>query len=186
MTTVLAFNWWMLALRGAIAIIFGLVAFFMPLVTLFALTMLFGFYALIDGIVSLAAAFRAARHGEHWWALVFEGILGLGAAAITIVWPGITLALLVYTVAAWAVFTGVLEISAAVRLRRHIAGEWLLALAGVVSILFGVLLFGAPGPGAVVLAWWIGAYIFVFGLLMLGLAFRLRRSSAGSLNPQHA
>jgi uncharacterized membrane protein HdeD (DUF308 family) len=185
MARILALNWWALALRGVIAIVIGLVAFFMPAVTLYSLTILFGAYAFIDGIVSLTAAVRSARHGEHWWALLFEGIVGLGAAAVTLIWPEITLVFLIYIVAVWAVITGIFEIAAAVRLRRHFAGEWLLVLTGIASVLFGVLLFAAPGAGAVVLAWWLGAYIFIFGVLMLALAFRLRRWS-GSLTPQHA
>jgi uncharacterized membrane protein HdeD (DUF308 family) len=172
-----------MALRGIVAIIFGLVAFFIPVATLYALTILFGAYALIDGIVSLIAAVRSARHGEHWWALLLEGVAGLGAAAITMVWPLLTLVVLIYIIAAWALITGILEIMAAIRLRRVITGEWLLVLTGVASIVFGLLLFAAPGPGAVVIAWWIGAYVFIFGLLMLGLAFRLRRWS-GALGPQ--
>ena len=185
MATVLARHWWALALRGIVAVIFGLIAFFMPGATLYALTILFGAYALIDGVFSLIAAIRSAGRGEHWWALLFEGIAGVCAAAATALWPLLTLLVLVYIIAAWAIVTGVLEISAAVRLRRFIRGEWLLVLGGIASIVFGVLLFLAPGPGAVVLAWWIGAYVFIFGLLMIGLAFRLRRWSAAP-SPQPA
>src|SRR5436305_13773463 len=119
-------NWWALALRGLFGILFGFIAFTLPGVTLAALTLLFGAYALSDGILSLAAAFHAASLHHHWWALL-EGIVGIGAAAVT-------------------------------RLRHILAHEWLLAVAGVASILFRILLFGAPGPGAVVIAWWIGAY----------------------------
>jgi uncharacterized membrane protein HdeD (DUF308 family) len=159
------------------------VAFFIPLATLYGLTILFGAYALIDGVVNLVAAVRSARHGEHWWALLLEGLAGLGAAAVTMVWPLLTLVVLIYIIAAGALITGILEIIAAIRLRRVITGEWLLVLTGVASIVFGLLLFAAPGPGAVVIAWWIGIYVFIFGLLMLGLAFRLRRWS-GTLGPQ--
>jgi uncharacterized membrane protein HdeD (DUF308 family) len=185
MTTFVSLNWWALALRGIVAIIFGLIAFFVPGVTLYALALIFGAYALIDGIVSLIAAVRSARHGEHWWALLFEGIVGLGAGAAVLIWPLLSLVVLVYLIAAWAVITGIFEIAAAVRLRHHVAGEWLLAVVGILSVAFGVLLFAAPGPGAVVLAWWLGAYVFVFGILLLGLAFRLRRHP-GDLSPQHA
>jgi uncharacterized membrane protein HdeD (DUF308 family) len=185
MARVLALNWWAMALRGIVAVIFGLIAFFIPVATLYALTILFGAYALIDGIVSLVAAVQSARHGEHWWALLFEGIVGLGAAAVTLLWPLLTLVVLIYIVAFWATITGILEIVAAIRLRRFIRGEWLLVLTGVASIVFGFLLFAAPGPGAIVIAWWIGAYVFVFGLLMIALAFRLRRWHGG-LSPQHA
>lgn len=167
-------------MRGVIAVIFGLIAFFMPVATIYALTMLFGAYALVDGIFSLWAAVRSARHGEHWWALLFEGVVGLAAAAVTMLWPLITLVVLIYVIAGWAFITGILEIVAAIRLRRFIAGEFWLILTGIASIVFGFLLFLAPGPGAVVIAWWIGAYVFIFGLLMLGLAFRLRRWSGSN------
>src|SRR4051812_25199251 len=159
MVKIVVLNWWALALRGIVAIAFGVIAFFMPVVTLFTLTLLFGTYALVDGVLSLAAVVRAGRKDEQWWEFVFKGILGLGAAAATMIWPEVSLALLVYAIAGWAVVTGVIEIVAAMRLRRYIAGEWLLALAGVTSVVFGFLLFGAPGPGAVVLAWWIGIYV---------------------------
>jgi uncharacterized membrane protein HdeD (DUF308 family) len=184
MAKVLALHWWAVALRGIVAVIFGLIAFFIPVATLYALTILFGAYALIDGIVSLIAAVRSARHGEHWWALLFEGLAGLGAAVVTLLWPSLTLVVIIYIIAFWATLTGVLEIVAAIRLRRFIRGEWLLVLTGVASIVFGLLLFAAPGPGAIVIAWWIGAYVFVFGLLMIALAFRLRRWH-GQLSPQH-
>ncbi len=185
MAQVLALHWWAWVLRGLVAVIFGLIAFFIPGATLFALTILFGAYALIDGIVSLAAAIRSARRGEHWWALLFEGIAGLCAAAATALWPLLTLIVLVYIVGAWAFITGIFEIVAAFRLRRFIRGEWLLALTGVFSIVFGILILAAPITGAIVLAWWIGAYVFIFGLMLIGLGFRLRRWR-GTLSPQHA
>ena len=186
MAMVLMLNWWTLALRGLLAIVVGLLAFFMPVATLFALTYLFGAYALIDGILSLTSAIRGGRQGEHWWEFLFEGILGLAAATAAMISPALTLTVLIYIVAAWAVVTGITKIAAAIRLRRHITGEWLLGLAGLFSVLFGVLLFAAPGPGAVVLAWWMGTYIFLFGIVMLILAFRLRRWSAGAVYPLHA
>ena len=185
MAQVLALHWWVLALRGAAAIVFGLFAFFTPVATLYTLTLLFGAYALIDGIVSLVAAVRSARRGEHWWPLVFEGVVGLLAATATVAWPLITLLILIYMIAAWAVITGIFEITAAIRLRRQVAGEWLLGLMGIASIIFGVLLFASPATGALVLSWWLGAYVFFFGILMIALAFRLRRWS-GSLSPQRA
>src|SRR5271163_3993731 len=102
MARILALNWWALALRGVLAVIFGILAFVLPGVTLYALTILFGAYSLMDGIVSLIAAVRAGRHGEHWWALLFEGISGLAAAAVTALWPAVTLVVLIYIIAAWA------------------------------------------------------------------------------------
>jgi uncharacterized membrane protein HdeD (DUF308 family) len=180
-----ALDWRAIALRGAVAIIFGIIAFFMPIVTLFAVTLLFGAYALIDGLVNLMAAMRSRSYGQHWLEFLLEGIIGLAVAVITVAWPAITLAMLIYVIAAWAIVTGVLEIVAAIRLRRQIKREWLLVLAGSASLVFGVLLFAAPGPGALVLAWWIGGYIFAFGVLMLGLALRLRRLFKTDLKPGH-
>ncbi len=179
MAGLFAFNSWTLAVRGTVAILCGLAAFFLPAETLFALTMLFGAYALLSGILNLIAAFGSVRHGEHWREFLFEGIIGLAAAALTVIWPGATLVAVLYIIAAWAIVTGVFEILAAVRLRRHIAGEWLLALAGLVSVAFGLLLFSFPGAGALALVWWMGAYVFVFGVLVLSLAFRLRQWSTG-------
>jgi uncharacterized membrane protein HdeD (DUF308 family) len=178
MARILALNWWALALRGVFAVIFGLAAFFLPGITLYALTILFGAYAFVDGVVSLTAAIRSGIHGEHWWELLFEGIAGIAAAVVTAIWPTVTLVVLVYIIAGWAFITGIFEIAAAIRLRRQISGEWLLILAGIASVIFGVLLFAAPLTGAVVIAWWMGAYVFLFGLLMLGLAFRLRHHSS--------
>src|SRR6516225_1734249 len=108
----LALNWWTLALRGSFAVLVGLIAFFLPGVTLYALAILFGAYALLDGIVSLMAAMRTGVHGEHWWALVLEGLAGVGAAIVTMLWPTITLLALIYIIAAWAIVTGIFEIAA--------------------------------------------------------------------------
>jgi uncharacterized membrane protein HdeD (DUF308 family) len=185
MTGELTPNWWALALRGLAGIIIGLIAFTLPGVTIAALTFLFGAYALVDGILSLAAAFHAAKLQRHWWGLVLEGIVGIGVAAVTAIVPVITLLFLLYLIAAWAVVTGILEIATAIRLRGMVAREWLLGIAGVASVIFGLLLFAAPGPGAIVIAWWLGAYALVFGVLMLALSFRLRGSSrtSGTLHP---
>lgn len=170
-------NWWAVVLRGLIAIILGLVTLMWPGVTIGALVLLFGFYALLDGIFSFIAAFRASRHHERWGYLLGEGIIGVLAGVATFAWPGITTIALVYMVAAWAVVTGVLEIAAAFRLRKHIAGELLLGIAGVISIAFGVMLVLAPIAGALVIAIWIGVYELVFGVTILALGFRLRNWS---------
>lgn len=174
MAKILAMNWWALALRGVAGVVAGVMAWALPELTLFGLTALFGAYALIDGILSLVAAFRAARHREHWWPLLLEGIAGVGVGAATVARPDITLFALLYAVGAWAVITGGLEIFAGFHLRRSLADEWLLVMTGVASVGFGVLLFLAPAPGSVVLASWIGVYLVVFGILMLALALRLR------------
>ena len=185
MVTIFAINWWALALRGVAAVLFGILAFVLPLVTLTALAFLFAAYAFLDGVLNIVAAMKGVHRSERWWVLLLEGIAGIAAGVITVAWPGITVLVLLYLVAAWAVVTGILEIMAAIRLRRHIMGEWLLALTGIASVLFGLLLATVPSAGALVIAWWIGAYVLVFGILMLALAFRLRRWTQ-SLQPRRA
>jgi uncharacterized membrane protein HdeD (DUF308 family) len=179
MNFALARNWWSLVARGVLGILLGVVAFVWPGVTIGALVLLFGAYALIDGVVSLAGALRAAEAHERWGALLLEGIMGVLAAAATILWPAITTLVLVYIIAAWAIITGVAEIAAAIRLRRHVAGEWLLGLAGVVSVVFGLLIAAVPVAGALAIAFWFGAYAFIFGIVLLTLGFRLRRWKHG-------
>ncbi len=174
MTTTLARNWWALALRGLLAVLFGLGALIWPGITLFVLVLLFGAYALVDGIFSLVAAVRGGQSNERWWMLVLEGIAGIGAGLITFFWPGISALALLYLIAAWAVITGILEIAAAIRLRKEIEGEWLLALGGVASVIFGVLLFIWPGSGALAVTWMIGIYALIFGVMLITLGFRLR------------
>ena len=166
-------NWWVVALRGALAIVFGVLTALMPGITLFALVMLFGAYALVDGGFAIVTAIRR-RGGEGWRTLLLEGLVGVAAGVISFVWPGLTALALVYLIGVWAVFTGVLEIIAAIRLGRLIKGEVWLALTGVLSVAFGVLVLWAPGTGALALVLWIGAYAIVFGILLLALAFRLR------------
>lgn len=174
MRVILAKNWWSLVIRGIAAIVFATLTFVWPGITVVALVFLFGGYALVDGVVSLAGAMRAARSGERWGSLLLGGIAGILAAVITMFWPGITALSLVYIIAAWSIVTGAFEIAAAVRLRRHIRGEWLLALAGVFSIIFGVLVAAIPLAGALVIAIWVGAYAFVFGVTLIALGVRLR------------
>jgi uncharacterized membrane protein HdeD (DUF308 family) len=166
-------HWWALVLRGLAGIFFGLVTFFAPGISLAALVILFGAYAFADGVFSLVAAAR--RHGtsDHWWALLLEGISGVAAGILTLVWPGITAIALLYLIAAWAIVTGALEIAAAIRLRKVIDHEWLLALSGTLSVGLGVLLFLFPGVGMLSLVLWIGAYAFVSGVILIMLGVRL-------------
>jgi uncharacterized membrane protein HdeD (DUF308 family) len=174
MFSLLAGNWWAVTVRGLVAILFGIFTFFWPGITLTLLALLFGAYVLVDGIFNIVSAIRGGRAEERWWVLLLEGLVSLGAAAITFLWPGITILALVYVVAAWAIITGFLEFAAAIRLRKYISHEWVLALAGIASIVFGFLLIFWPFTGAIVLTWWIGAYALAFGALMLALSFRLR------------
>jgi len=177
MTGVLARNWWALALRGLLAVVFGLLAFALPGLTLAALVILFGAYALVDGIFALVAAVRAAEAHERWWLFVLEGIAGIAAGLITFAWPGITALVLLYLIAWWAIITGIFEIAAAIRLRKEITGEFWLALGGAASVIFGLILLFRPGVGALAVIWLIGTYALVFGLLLVMLGFRLRGHS---------
>jgi uncharacterized membrane protein HdeD (DUF308 family) len=147
-------SWWILAVRGAAAVIFGLLALIWPQITLLALVLVFGAYAFIDGVFALVAAARGRQlaGGSRGW-LVFEGLLGIGAGIVALVWPGITALALLWVIAFWAVLTGVLEIVAAVRLRRVLDNEWLLVVAGTLSIIFGLILMIWPGSGAIGLVW---------------------------------
>jgi uncharacterized membrane protein HdeD (DUF308 family) len=174
MVIVLARNWWALALRGLFAVLFGIVAFVLPGITLGALVLLYGAYALVDGIFAIAAAVAGRDEGLPWWAMLLEGVVGIAVGVMTFAWPGITALALLYLIAAWAFVTGALEIAAAIRLRKEIRGEWLLALSGVMSVLFGVILVVNPGAGALAVVWLIGAYAIAFGVVLLVLGFRLR------------
>jgi uncharacterized membrane protein HdeD (DUF308 family) len=145
--------------------------------TLTVLILLFGAYALSDGVIALIASFSSftARGWEEpWWALTFEGSAGIVVGVLAFAWPEITALALVYLIAAWSVSTGVFEILAAARLRSEVPGEWMLGLCGILSILFGVTLAIAPEVGALALVWLIGTYAVFFGILLLTLAFRLR------------
>jgi uncharacterized membrane protein HdeD (DUF308 family) len=172
-------HWWALALRGVLAILFGLIAFAWPGITLIVLVLLFGAYAFIDGLFALFAAAGAAERHERWGSLLFEGVAGIAAGIVALVWPGMTALVLIYLMAVWAIVTGIFEIAAAVRLRHLISGEWLLGLGGVLSVLLGVLLLAMPGAGLLAWVWLVGAYAVLFGILLLALAFRLRSLGSG-------
>jgi uncharacterized membrane protein HdeD (DUF308 family) len=180
---VLSRNWWALALRGIAAVLFGLAAFFLPGITLTVLILLFGAFALVDGAFAIVAALRTRRRDERWWVLLAEGVLGVLAGIVAFVWPGLTALALLYLVAAWAIVTGVLEIAAAVRLRRELEGEWVLIVGGVLSVIFGVLLAVLPGVGILALVWLIGAYAVAFGVLLIVLAFRVRNRAEATEDP---
>jgi uncharacterized membrane protein HdeD (DUF308 family) len=170
----LARYWWVLAIRGVAAILFGIAAFVWPGITLTVLVLLFGAYALVDGIFAVVEGISVRKEQERWWLMVLEGVAGIIIGVLTFLYPSITALVLLYFIAAWAIVTGAFEIAAAIRLRREIEGEWLLALAGIASLIFGVLLVIRPSSGALAVIWLIGAYAIVFGILMLVLAFRLR------------
>ncbi|MEY2538486.1 MAG: hypothetical protein QOG67_2226 [Verrucomicrobiota bacterium] len=177
----LARNWWLVLLRGIAAILFGVLAFVWPAITLFALVFLFGAYALATGILSLTLAYKAPKGYPRFGALIIGGILSIIAGLIAFFMPGLTAVGLLILIAAWAIITGIIEIMAAIKLRKEIDHEWLLVLAGLLSVAFGVLLVLMPGPGALVLVWWVGAYALVLGILLLALAFKLRHLAGGHL-----
>jgi uncharacterized membrane protein HdeD (DUF308 family) len=174
MVATLTRYWWVLAIRAVAAILFGIAAFLWPGITLTVLVLLFGAYALVDGIFAVIAGISARQEQERWWMMILEGLAGILIGVLTFLWPGITALVLLYFIAAWSIVTGAFEIAAAIRLRKEIEGEWLLGLAGIASMLFGILLVVLPGPGALALIWLIGAYALIFGILLLVLAFRLR------------
>lgn len=167
-------NWWALALRAVVAILLGILAFAMPGVTLKAIVILFAAYAIVGGVFAIVAAVRGLRAKERWGAMLVEGILGVVAGLIVLFWPGIGALTLTILVAAWAFATGVFEIAAAIKLRKIIKGEWLLMLAGVLAIFFGIAVMMRPAMGALVLVWWLGAYLIISGIVALALAFRIR------------
>jgi uncharacterized membrane protein HdeD (DUF308 family) len=174
MLDVLARNWWAIAIRGIAAILFGLCAFFIPAAALWSLVILFGAYCLVDGVFAIVAAVRAAQAHERWGQLLIAGIFGIIIAGITWFAPGITALALLYVIAAWAGVTGILELVAAFELRRHLPDDLWWALAGLLSVLFCVLLIWDPRAGALAVLWTIGAYAILFGIFLLALAFRLR------------
>ncbi len=167
-------KWWALAIRGVAAIVFGILAFLWPGITVLALVILFAVYAITDGFFAITASIIDTSTGERWWALLLEGILGIVAGILALTVPGITALFLLYIIAFWAFITGIFEIITAVRLRRVISNELLMILSGIASIVFGILLLIFPGAGALAVVWWIGAYAIVFGALLLSLALRLR------------
>jgi uncharacterized membrane protein HdeD (DUF308 family) len=163
-----------LVLRGIVAIAVAIVSFLWPGITIAAMVVIFGAYAIVDGVINLRLAFT--RTGTHSrWAYVLQGIAGIAAGVLTFFWPAITGLVLIFFIGAWAVVTGVFEVSAAVALRRVIRGEWMLALSGIVSILFGFMVLLFPLAGAVGIAWMFGAYAIAAGVILISLGLRLRR-----------
>jgi uncharacterized membrane protein HdeD (DUF308 family) len=173
LSALLARNWWAIAIRGVLGIVVGVIGFVMPATTMLALVLLFAAYMLVDGVFAIVAAVRAARQRDRWGLLVLEGVAGIIAGVIVVLWPGITVLAFVLLVAAWALVSGTLMVVAAFHLNFN-HGRWWLVLGGAASIVYGVLLLVAPLIGALVLAWWFGVYTFVFGVALLILAFRLK------------
>jgi uncharacterized membrane protein HdeD (DUF308 family) len=177
MEIIIVRNWKTLALRGLAGVLFGLVAFLWPSITLVALVLLFGGYAIADGVLAITAAIRP-EPGAQVWILVLEGLFGIGVGLGACVWTGMTAVVLVDFVALWAIVTGILELALAARLRREIPGELLMGIAGATSVLLGIVMLVWPKGSALVIVILLGGYALFFGATMVALAFRLRRWGA--------
>lgn len=170
-------NWWTFVVRGILAILAGVMTFAWPGLALLSLVLLFGFYAIADGVSNIIAAVRGRRGEERrpFWTVLIQGILGVLAGLIALFMPGLTAITLLFVIAAWAIVTGALTIVAAIRLRKQIKGEWFLALSGALSIAFGALVGIFPGAGALGMVLVIGAHLTLFGVLLIVLGFKLRQ-----------
>jgi uncharacterized membrane protein HdeD (DUF308 family) len=171
----LANRWWLLLLRGIAAILFGILAFVWPGLTLITLVLMFGAFALIDGVTALAAAFSGAAKPMPTWWLILVGLLGIVAGIIVFLWPGVTAIWLILFIGAWAVAHGIFEIVGAIQLRKEIDNEWMLILGGIISVIFGAIVLIAPGAGALALVWWIAIYAIVFGIVSVAFSLRVRK-----------
>jgi uncharacterized membrane protein HdeD (DUF308 family) len=172
LSEVLADCWWAVGLRGLLGIAFGLICLLVPAAAILALILLFSAYMLVDGVLAIASGIKAARNGQRWGLLILEGVVDIAAGAVAFLWPAITAVAFVLLIAVWAIISGALMLAAAFSLKLD-HGRWWLALGGIASVIFGIVLLIAPVVGAVVLTWWLGAYAIVFGVLLLVLAFQL-------------
>ncbi|WP_371783780.1 HdeD family acid-resistance protein [Streptosporangium subroseum] len=170
-------TWWVYLIRGVCAILFGLLAIIWPGMTLFVLVAVFGAYAIVNGVFEL---FSSGRGGSRGWT-IFSGVGSILIGLLVLFWPGITALILLLLIASWAVVVGILEVVAAIMLRRVVEGEWMFIVSGVLAVLFGILLFLWPATGALAIAWLIGAMAIVYGISLLALAFRVR--GVGSYGP---
>ena len=166
MLRTLAQNWWAIVLRGVCAVLFGVGAFAWPGITLAVLVLLYGAYALVEGVLAVAWALVGRQAGPFPWGVLLAGLAGVGVGVVTFLYPGLTALALLYLIAAWAIVRGIFEIIAAIHLRKEIDNEWLLGLSGLLSV--------APGAGVMAVLWWIGGFSIVFGVLTIMLGFRLK------------
>jgi uncharacterized membrane protein HdeD (DUF308 family) len=187
MTETLLHSWWLLALRGAIAILFGSLAILWPAITLLTLAVLFAAFALLAGAAWTFGAIRHCRTDPRWWQLLLLGVVSIGAGVIAALHPAVTTIALVLLMGANALVSGVIDIVVALRVRKYIEGELLLVLAGVVSVGFGAIVLLFPlGAGTLALAWMVGLYAILTGAMLLALALQVRnwsRINAGRSSP---
>jgi uncharacterized membrane protein HdeD (DUF308 family) len=171
---ILSRYWWMILLRGIVAILFGAMVFAQPGITLVSLVFVFACFAIFDGVTNIATALGGRKEHDHWWILLLAGIAGVLVGVLTFISPGITALALLFYIAIWAIATGLMQVVAAVRLRKEIEGEFWLGLAGAASMLFGLLLIARPGAGALAVLWLIGSYAIAWGVILLVLALKAR------------
>ncbi|KXF82889.1 HdeD family acid-resistance protein [Enterovibrio coralii] len=175
MVSSLSKNWWVLALRGVASIFFAIMLWTLPpQESIETLILVFGIFAFVDGSLQVWTALMDRKSHDNWVVLVLWGVVGIAAGIMTFTVPGLTAVALLFYIAVWAIAKGVLEIIAAIRLRKEIKGEWLLVLLGLISILFGGFLMANPAAGALTLIWVIAMYAFVFGVLFVALAVKLK------------
>jgi uncharacterized membrane protein HdeD (DUF308 family) len=184
MKQLLASTWDLFLVRGILAILFGIATLLMPGITLIVLVVLFGAYALVDGIILSILAFKNRKNDSNWWMVLLTGLVSIAAGVVTFVWPGITTISLFYVIIAWAIVTGISEVIYAIQYRKEIEGEWLLVLDGVLSVAFGILLVAQPIPGALTVLWLIGVYALAYGGMLVVLAFQLRNLDVNANAPQ--
>lgn len=177
MNKALARNWWLVVLRGILAILFGLTAFVWPAITWSVLVFMFGIYTLLGGLAATGTSLSRAKDSPRWWASLLKGVIAIGAAGIALIWPQLTGLIIVFVIAGGAVLTGALEIIAAIHLRHEINNEWLLAVGGIVSISLGVLLFLQPVAGGIAILWTVAAFAVIFGVLLIALGFRIKNQN---------
>jgi uncharacterized membrane protein HdeD (DUF308 family) len=175
MGSALAAHWWTLVLRGVIAILFGVMAFVSPGAVMLSLALLFAVYLFIDGLIGLFTAFRTSHADHRWWLLLAEAVLNLLMGALAFAFPGGAILAFVIVTALWALLSGGFLLAAAFRFSGP-HGRWWLAIGGVVSIIWGVMLIVAPLVGAVVLTWWLGAYAVLFGIVLVAAGLKLRNA----------
>ena len=175
MFSILSRYWWVLVARGLLAILFGVLALVLPGATGGALVYAFGVFAAVDGVFAFFAGFSSIGETSSWWVLVLHGLLGIGIGVLTLFHPGITAMALVVYVALWAILVGVLQLVAAVQLRRVISGEFWLALGGLLGILFGILILLRPVVGALAVIWIVGVFALAYGTMLLAAGIRVRQ-----------
>ena len=180
----IAYNWWAVLLRGIVGVIFGALAFFEPDFALRTALYIFGAFALVDGLFLLIAGIRTRDETENWWLVALQGLLGILVGVAAFVSPSTTAVALLYYVAIWAIITGVLEMCAAYEIRKEIEGEWMMALAGLASVVLGAAMLFNPGAGLLVWLWYVGLYAFVSGAFLIGLSFKLKQLNVRALEEE--